>query len=364
MPPLHLRPALLPRGSSGCGCLCPLPFALPLALLIPSNLKPPPLQPPQPRPPPRAFFSSTCAARSSQQPRLPRQRIPPESPLFINVPNPPQDQSIEAARELKPVKGHLPVPRAVFRQRDGHLKSTAEFLARSAPEPGPGSAGTAGAGLEIQEWKRRMAAARRASMASGLRGLWERKTLRDERRTRERTRRLAENRAAATAPEREDERLTRASVNARTLDCVVRPDPLRLERAEESRRRTAAVLAERSERRRDAVQELYMSARRGFIVDEAGLEAAVEREFGDGGGASGASGGDGSTGDRYRGRSPSNQPITSIWDLEGSPDTVADMLREVSGRDGRVVVDLPSQKTKTEKRQKRVAEELTGGKMD
>lgn len=197
-----------------------------------------------------------------------------------------------------------------------------------------------------------MAAGRRENLGEGLRELWARKQTLDARRAHDRAAKLAANRAAATAPEREDERLTRATVNAKTLATAVQPDPERFERALASRAVTDAVAAEKSERRRDAIQELYMSARRGpFIVDEGGLEAAVEREFGE-------------DGHRFRGRSPTNQPIISVWDLEGSPDTVGDMLREVSGRDGRVLVDLTTQRSKTEKRQKRVAEELTGGKMD
>ena len=57
-------------------------------------------------------------------------------------------------------------------------------------------------------------------------------------------------------------------------------------------------------------------------------------------------------------------PITSIWDVHGPPDSVADLLREASGRDGRVIVDYDTQKNKTEKRQKLVSEELTGGRIE
>ena len=287
----------------------------------------------------RALFSSS--------PAHPRHQIPPESPLYINVPNPPQDQSIEALRELKPVKGHLPIPRQVFRHRDGPRKATPEHVRLSAPAPTSARSQLA-PGSDIQAWKRRMAESRRANMAAGLRDLWSRKQRLDTWRRAERERKLAENRAAATAPEREDERLTRSSINARTLSTAVIDDPLRFERAAEARARMEALAARKSERRRDAVQELYMNAREGFIVDEAGLEAAVEKEFDP---------------RRYAGRTPSGQPIANVWDLYGPPDTVADMLREVSGRDNRIIMDAQTEGTKTDKRQKRVAEELTGGRI-
>lgn len=288
----------------------------------------------------RALFSSTPSHPQQQQ-------IPPESPLYINVPNPPQDQSIEAERELKPIKGHLPIPRQIFKHRDAYLKPTAPYIAKSAPEPRSWRA-LATPTSDEQAWKRRMAESRRENIASGLRDLWSRKQRIDTYRAREQERKLAINRAAATAPEREDDRLTRASVNAKTLLTKVMEDPYRFERAQASRARTQAILDARAERRRDAVQELYMSARQGFIVDEAALEAAVDKEFDPA---------------RYSGQTSSGQPVTNIWDLYGPPDTVADMLREVSGRDGRVVVDFQAEQSKTEKRQMRVAEDLTGGRM-
>lgn len=281
----------------------------------------------------------------------PRLSIPPESPLFINVPNPPQDQSIEARRELKPVKGHLPLPRTVFRKRDAHIKSTPAFVARTAPAP-TSAPSQRPAGSEIQGWKRRMAAMRRSNLGSGLRDLWQRKTQLDARRAADRRQKLAANRAAALAPERDDDVLTRGTISAKTLLTTVQPDPLRVERSLAARERTAALAAERAERRRDALQELYISARLGpFVVDEAGLGAAVEREFGE-------------DSHRFRGKGASGMPVASIWDLEGLPPTVADMLREVSGRNTHVVQDHSTQKSKTEKRQKQVAEELTGGKLD
>ncbi|KAI1770795.1 hypothetical protein F4818DRAFT_253580 [Hypoxylon cercidicola] len=314
MPPLLPRPALVPRAAS-------LP-AISRAL----------------------FFSSTAAAGSPQH-----QQIPPESPLFINVPNPPQDQSVEALRELKPVKGHLPVPRQVFKQRDGHLKPRDEWLARSAPAPSS-ERSRQPPRSDVQAWKRQMAASRRENMREGVRALYSRKQHFDARRLERQTAKLAANRAAATAPEREDERLTRASINAQTLQTAVLPDPERLTRALASRERTELLSAQKSEARRDAIQELYMKAR-SFIVSEGELEAEVERQFAPG----------------YwkgMGLSAAGYDIQNIWDLDGRPLTVADMLTDVTRTSNALLKNVETEKIRTLKRQKEVAEELTGGKLD
>ncbi|KAI1414169.1 hypothetical protein F5Y13DRAFT_159945 [Hypoxylon sp. FL1857] len=315
MPPLLPRPALMPRATSISTTTTTTTFA--------------------------ALFSSS-AAKSHQQ-------IPPESPLFINVPNPPQDQSIEALRELKPVKGHLPIPRRVFKQRDGHLKPQDEWLTRSAPQP-TSEKSQQPPRSDVQAWKRKMADSRRENMREGVRALYARKQLFDKRRLERQTVKLAANRAAALAPEREDERLTRASVNSGTLQTAVLPDPERMERALESRQRTEFLAAQKSEARRDAIQELYMKAR-SFIVSEKDLETEVDRLFAP---------------DYWKkqGISASGFDVHNVWDLDGRPPTVADMLNDVSRTSSSVLKNLESEKTRTLKRQKEVAEELTGGKLD
>ncbi|KAI1459869.1 hypothetical protein F4805DRAFT_34255 [Annulohypoxylon moriforme] len=288
---------------------------------------------------PRLFSSSASTP----------QRIPPESPLFINIPNPPQDQSIEALRDLKPIKGHLPIPRQIFKDRDSHLKPTRKWLAKAAPSP-TSARSQLPPRSEVQAWKRRMAATRRENMRVGIRALYKRKQLFDQRRAEKQAAKIAENQAAAIAPEREDDRLTRASINASTLQTAVMPDPLRFERALASRERTNALLAAKSERRRDAIQELYMKAR-SFIVTESDLEAEVNKLFAP---------------DYWKnmGLSASGFEVRNIWDLNGKPPTVSDMLNEVSRTSSTAVKSFETEKTRTLKRQKEVAEELTGGKLD
>ncbi|KAI1291562.1 hypothetical protein F5Y03DRAFT_31884 [Xylaria venustula] len=302
---------------------------------------------------------STAASPQTTAPALARlftstpsvqlQQIPPESPLFINVPNPPQDQSIEAKRELKRHRGFVPVPRRIFAHRDSHQKPTDDWLDRSAPSP-TNARSQAEPASELQAWKRRMAASRRENIKSGVRDLWARKQRLDAKRLATRTRKLAENKAAAMAPEREDERLTRGSINAGTLQPAVQPDPERFERALASAARTAAIGAVKSEARRDAIQALYMNAR-SFIVSEAELEDAVNTHFAD---------------DHFEklGASSAGYRIQNIWDAESEPLSVASMLKELQRNNNTLLADLTSEKTRTDRRQKRVAEELTGGKMD
>ncbi|KAI8629763.1 hypothetical protein F5Y19DRAFT_75798 [Xylariaceae sp. FL1651] len=287
------------------------------------------------------LFSSTPSALS--------QRIPPESPLFINVPNPPQDQSIEARRELKPVKGFIPTPRRIFAGKGGPQKSTSAWFEQTAREPTSAKSQTA-PGSDVQAWKRRMAANRRQNIRAGVRDLWARKQRLDTQRLASRTAKLAANRAAAMAPEREDERLTRGTVNARTLQTTVALDPDRFERARASAARTAALEAARSEARRDAIQALYMNAR-SFIVDEADLEAAVNDEF-----ALDHFSSMGVTGAGYR--------VENIWDAHNEPPSVSTMVKELERSNSSVLRDFTKDVTRTVRRQKQVAEELTGGKMD
>ncbi|KAI0456278.1 hypothetical protein F5B21DRAFT_468293 [Xylaria acuta] len=314
---------------------------LPRAALLPRSITSSAATSPCTTPTLTRLFSSTPSALSQQ--------IPPESPLFINVPNPPQDQSIEAKRELKRVRGFVPVPRPVFAHRDSHEKPTDSWLGRAAPEPS-NARSQAEPGSDLQAWKREMAASRRENIRSGVRDLWARKQRLDTKRLAARTAKLAANKAAAMAPEREDERLTRGTINAGTLQTAVIPDPQRFERGLASAARTAAIAADKSEARRDAIQTLYMNAR-SFIVDEGELEDAINREFAD---------------DHFdkMGQSGAGYRIQNIWDAQNEPMAVASMLKELQRSHDNLVSDFTSDEVRTVRRQKLVAEELTGGKMD
>ncbi|KAI1329768.1 hypothetical protein F5Y16DRAFT_365249 [Xylariaceae sp. FL0255] len=288
------------------------------------------------------LFSSTPISS-----RLP---IPPESPLYINVPNPPQDQSIESLRDLKPVKGFLPKPRLLFNRKGAHLKITDTYLSRSSPLPTSKRATTSEPASEIQAWKRKMAVNRRANMRAGIEGLWSRKQKTDSIRAARTAAKVAAHRAAAMAPEREDERLTRSTVNAQTLATKVLLDPERFTRALESRARHEAIESRKSSARRDAIQTLYMNAR-SFIVSEAALDAHIETEF---------------AADKFTRWGTNNDltPVSNIWDVNGPPLSVAGMMKDLDRTTPDLLKGYTGDDVRTTSRQKVVAEELTGGKMD
>ncbi|KAJ1324433.1 hypothetical protein MN608_10497 [Microdochium nivale] len=276
-------------------------------------------------------------------------RIPPESPRYINVPNPPQDQSIEARRELQQVRGHLPVPRKVFRWKTGDYEPTQDVLDSLAAEP-TSERSRQPPRSDKQAWKRSMASQRRENVRAGVQDLWERKVVSEQTIAESRARKVAQHRRAASAPERVGDRLTRASVDPETLKTAVAPDPLRFERALASKERSEALEQKRSERRIDAVQELYMNAR-SFIVTEKELEDLVEKEFAP---------------DYFSsmGMSNSGRPMYNVWDLQGKPKAMADMMSEVSRSTSDLLQSVTQDSTRTLKRQKLVAEQLTGGRID
>ncbi|KAI5924007.1 hypothetical protein F4810DRAFT_157940 [Camillea tinctor] len=335
-----------------------------ILLRLPLRAGPGSLHPSSASPSSSRLFSRTAAACSTPN------RIPPESPLFIHVPKPPQGQEIEARRELKPVKGFLPVPRRIFPKRTGHLKLKMRWIQRAAPtptsprrlclvprdepKPKPKSRTEEGKALrretEYQAYKRRMANLRRQHMHTGLLDLWARKHRFERRRAVRQAARRDAHRAAMLAPEREDERLTRPTVPASLLQTAVAPDPERFERALWSRERSVAHAARKSEARRDAIQQLYMNAR-GFIIAEEELEARVQELFAD---------------DYWRkmGSTAGGVSINNVWDLLGKPLSVAQMLADVTRSSGELMKNLDTEASRTLKRQKLVSEELTGGKME
>ncbi|TPX19091.1 uncharacterized protein E0L32_011252 [Thyridium curvatum] len=280
--------------------------------------------------------------------RLQAVNIPPESPQFVKLPQPPQSSEKKYPR----VKGRLPVPRDVFHHRTGHLKADpAAFVARAAPVSLAEQRGdTPKSDVEAQ--RRRLAESRRRSLASGIEGLWQRKQVR-ERQARDAGRaNFNRNRHAALfAPERADDVLTRATVRSSTAkQTAVLPDPDRAARAAASAERTAAIALAKSEARRDALQQLYVAASK-FIVDEAELEKTVDKLFSE-------------SYFRTQGNLLGNMGAAdSVWDTSGAPATVQSMVASLSRTSSKVVDSVQTDADRTRKRQLIIAETLTGGKM-
>ncbi|KZL66197.1 hypothetical protein CI238_09990 [Colletotrichum incanum] len=274
--------------------------------------------------------------------------VPPESPGWIQVPTPPQSQSSEEKPPI--VKGTLPTPRDVFPRKEADRKAQPEYLEETAPLPtNKASKKPAPPGSRL-EHRRRMADARRENLGVALQGLYKRKQERVEAETTVRERRLRDHQRAAVAPERWDDRLTRSSVlSSLAKTTAVQPDPERYARAEQSKARTAQLAQQKSEARQDALMELYINASK-FIVTEEELGKELDKLFSE---------------DFWKrqGKSMAHDS-DNAWDVWGQPPTVQTMLDEMLRKQQRAIDFQQSEQDRTVKRQKTIAEELTGGKME
>lgn len=151
---------------------------------------------------------------------------------------------------------------------------------------------------------------------------------------------------ALNAPQRNDERLTNPTITAAMsqLQIGAVPDPGREERIVEKKARVAAIEAAKAEARKDALHTLYMHAR-DFIVTEEQLNKEVDEIF-----------------VQYPFQNAGHK--TNIWDAHDAPQTVQDMLLEVNNTQKKAVDYHKGPAQITGKRLKRIAEELTGGKME
>jgi len=270
--------------------------------------------------------------------------IPPESPKYIYIPHFKQPDRI-----WRPwVKGILPIPRKLFPKGPSHPdKTSPSYLASVTPEPLASRATKAPdpQTADFISWKARQAELRRQNLRESLIELQYRKQRTDEKAAIRSARTQAENKALREAPEREDERLTGQSVLQSERPSRHRglPDPNRDARLAAKRENLARVAEMRAEGKRDMLHTLYMNAGE-FITSEAELEKAVDEAF------------DGL--DRFRN---AEKPGLNVWNL-GYPETVQDLLGRSKGQKA---VDSPVGDTEVvEKRMRRIAEELTGGKMD
>ena len=241
------------------------------------------------------------------------------------------------------------MPRKLFRAR-GPDKVTPSYLASATPEPlphntqkkrDPRSQG-------FVSYKTRQAERRRENLRESLIELRFRKE-RDDRIVAAKSARVqAFNRQQREAPEREDERLTNATVleadQVRRHTMLSDPDrQVRLALKRENVERHRAGL---EEERRNMLHTLYVNAGQ-FITTGAQLDQVVDRVFDD----------------EMQFMNDQSKGV-NIWNL-GEPETVAELLGERGrGVDRRKAVDnVGGMKGLMEERMRRVGEALTGGKM-
>ena len=237
------------------------------------------------------------------------------------------------------------MPRKVFPQPSDSRKLEPSYLTETYPRSEKTPSPATLAEDHPQHWKRIMAESRRKNLRAGLKGLWRRKLKRDEREASLEADKHKAHMAAGLAPERTDEFLTRSTVLQETLNTEVLPDPERFEKAEASRRRTLQVEEEKREARLHSLMELYVHAN-NFIVDEKELETEVDHLFSE----------------NYW-RDPSKNSAWQEWGTQsGIYEVVAQAVRDSPPSNG--LGHYTADYTRNMRRQKKTAEELTGGKME
>lgn len=287
-----------------------------------------------------------CTAHSSSRAfsaSAGRLALGPESPRYIDIPQPPQQTVPDKIR----LKGLLPVPRDVFAGQDPKAPID---LDRSTKEP----AHQQSHNDARLAWKERMAASRRKNLKEGLQALQRRRIRSDENMATRTAQRQQDREARLHRPEADDERLTAPSIDSNLLALLQKgslPDPGRESRLVQMRERHATKQAARQETRRDALHSLYINAR-DFIVTDAQLSSAIDTAFGTVDAPHRFGSGHGA----------------SIWDQEMAPSTAIDMLNAATGRGtsrGGALNRSTANKegTLTAARVRRMAAELTGGQL-
>lgn len=301
-----------------------------------------------------AARQALVAARSFSTTSVSNQ-VPPESPSFIRLPTPPLSQNSED--KAPRVRGHLPTPRDVFPSgSDGDKKLrfhgdkaagvSQKYIKKAAPGREQPSRSR-----EVDHAKWEMAKFRRQNLKSGLKELWVRKQDRAAAREEVVGSKFHENHTASHRPEREDDRLTRSTILDAVLDTTVYPDPDRFARADRSRARVEAIQNTKKEARRDALMELYINAS-NFIVTEKELKAEIDTIFAD---------------DFFKKQGQAVGKYGSAvntWDVWGKPTSIGNMLESTTGTSTKTMDFFESEYDRSVKRQKRIAEEFTGGKME
>ncbi|KAF2275773.1 uncharacterized protein EI97DRAFT_433717 [Westerdykella ornata] len=295
---------------------------------------------PQP-PSPCHHLSAPLARAFSSTPSV--RALGPESPNYIEVPKPLQPTAVSKPH----IKGILPTPRNVFKTRSPFPKESEEFLKASTPDPiRVKQPGRYSRDAELRLYKQRLADARKTALREGVKELHQRKVTSEAQEKASLQELFAERRAAAMAPPREVDVLTQTSVdkNIRAFLEGTLPSTSRLNISEARRKAFRRKMARHAAVRAARLHDLYTNARE-FIVNEEQLDEAIEKAFG-----------------------TDEQPVG--WDNKGKqvvgaeygkspwagpmPEGVLERLQKLRGGEG---VGLAKE------RMRKVAEELTGGKM-
>jgi hypothetical protein len=264
--------------------------------------------------------------------------IGPENPKFIEVPIPRQQR----AKPRKVIKGVLPPPRNIFHQRAPN-RIDPKYIAATIPEPQTARPAPVD---ERVAWKRRLAATRRTNFQEAIVDLHTRKVRRDAVHASKARAGHKDREMRFNAPQREDERLTNPTGMIALEDLHLGlPDPGREARIAEKAERFKNKEELKKEERRNSLHSLYMHARE-FITTEQQLNEEIEKIF-----VPSPFGKD-------------HEGEENIWDALGAPPTVQDLLQTVNKAQKNALEFHRGPAHITGERMKKIAEELTGGKMD
>lgn len=271
-----------------------------------------------------------------------RQALGPESPNYIEVPKPVQPTAVIPPR----IKGILPKPRDVFKTRSTIPKESEEFIKASTRDPvKPSLPGPYSRDAEIRLYKQRLAESRKKAFREGVKELHARKVTTEAQEKASLDKLFAERRAAAMAPPREVDVLTQTSLdkNIRAFLADELPSTSRSKISKARREAFRRKMSKHAAVREARIHELYTKARE-FIVTEEQLDEAIEKAFGTE---------ENPVGWTEKGEASPNAAGKSPW-VGPIPEGVSDLLHKLKGGEG---VGLAKE------RMKKVAEELTGGKL-
>jgi hypothetical protein len=255
---------------------------------------------------------------------------------------------VQPTYPVKPaVKGHLPIPRDVFKTRNRHAKESDVFLKRSTREPKEAKVpGPYSRDADYRLYKQRLADKRREALKEGVKELHERKVTSEAQYMAKIQAIGAYRREVAMAPRREVDVLTETSVAKGIREFLTDSLPPRQDISQARSRAFQRRMAQVQQVRTSRLHDLYTNARE-FIVDEQQLDEAIDKAFGSEESPMGwdVKGNMGPRSEGKEGLSPWHGPI---------PEGVGEQLQKLKGGEG---VGLAKERVK------KLAEELTGGKM-
>ncbi len=275
--------------------------------------------------------------------------IPPEAPNYVDVPSSHQPDLVTPRRQ----KGILPVPRELFPPQQPD-KPSEDYLARATRDKKPENVVPEEKMSELSRYRHRMGETRKQYLREGLLDLHHRKQTYTKRIAFRSHQKQAERERLINQPKRIDERLTNATIpgSMRPMNVMQIPPGDKKAIYERKKANLERHKAEKEEERRDALHTLYMNAR-NFITTEEQLGAEIDKAFP-------------ADGKNLNFDSDVSEG-SNLWNI-GAPPTIGDLLEAGSQRVRqdftKAGLENSAQKYRIDQeRMKRIAEELSGGKM-